>query len=148
MSVKDVIDSFQGEFRFLSNFFPAEVSLDGVEFPSVEHAYQAAKNFDKDRRLKFVGLTAGQAKREGRKTATRPDWEQVKVSVMTKLVTEKFTRNLELQKKLLDTGDAELIEGNTWGDVFWGVCKGKGENHLGKILMQVREVIRNAGETK
>lgn len=142
MSFKDVIDSFQGENRFLSNFFPAKVSLDGIEFSSVENAYQAAKTFDESIRLKFVNLTAGQAKRESRKLKIRPDWEQVKLLIMNDLVTEKFTRNLDLQKKLLDTGEAELIEGNTWGDVFWGVCKGKGDNNLGKILMSVRNRIK------
>lgn len=142
MSFKDVIDSFQGEKRFLSNFFPAKVSLDGIKFSSVENAYQAAKTLDESIRLKFVNLTAGQAKRESRKLKIRPDWEQVKLLIMNDLVTEKFTRNLDLQKKLLDTGEAELIEGNTWGDVFWGVCKGKGDNNLGKILMSVRNRIK------
>lgn len=144
MSMKEVIDGFQGENRFLSNFFPAKVVLDGIEFPSVEHAYQAAKNFDIERRRRFATLTAGQAKREGQKTLKRPDWEQVKVNIMTNLVRDKFTNNKELREKLLATGDVELIEGNHWGDTFWGVCKGKGTNHLGKILMSVREGLRTA----
>lgn len=141
MSMVDVIEKFQGEYRFLSNFYPAKVILDGIEFPSVENAYQAAKNFNKERRLLFVNLSASQAKREGKKTVLRPDWEQVKIPVMTVLVTDKFTRNSDLQELLLGT-EAELVEGNTWGDRFWGVCKGKGENHLGKILMKVREELK------
>jgi ribA/ribD-fused uncharacterized protein len=72
----------------------------------------------------------------------RPDWEQVKILIMTSLVRDKFTRHQDLKEQLLATGDAELIEGNWWGDTFWGVCKGKGENHLGKVLMKVREELK------
>lgn len=140
MSVKEVIDSFKGNYRFLSNFYPSKVNFDGIEFPSVENAYQAAKNFDRERRLLFVNLTASQAKKEGKRIIIRPDWDEVKIAIMTNLVEEKFTKNLDLLQKLLETEDAELVEGNSWGDVFWGVCKGKGQNHLGKILMQVREM--------
>ena len=142
MSVKEVIDRFDGEYEFLSNFFPAKVNLDGIEFPALENAYQAAKNFDLDRRKEFLTLTAGKAKKEGRKSVLRPDWEQVKILVMTGLVRDKFSRNPELRKMLLDTGDSELIEGNYWHDTFWGVCRGEGENHFGKILMKVRGELR------
>ena len=143
MSIKEVIDKFSGEYRFLSNFYLSKVTLDGIEFPSVENAYQAAKNFDRERRQMFTTLSSAQAKSEGKNTVKRPDWEQVKVLVMTDLVREKFTKHLDLREKLLATGDAELIEGNWWRDTFWGVCKGKGENHLGKILMKVREELQN-----
>lgn len=134
----NAIESFMGENRFLSNFWLAEVEMDGVVYPCVENAYQAAKTFDYKRREMFRSLTPGQAKREGQKSLMRPDWDQVKVMIMTTLVTNKFDRSKSLQERLLQTGDLELIEGNTWGDVFWGVCKGKGENNLGKILMKVR----------
>ncbi len=143
MSLKDVIDKFSAEYRFLSNFYPAKVKLDGLEYKTLENAYQAAKNFDMERRKMFLTLTAGQAKNEGQNTLLRPDWHQVKVLVMTNLVRDKFNNNPELRTKLLETGDAELIEGNTWGDTFWGVCKGKGENHLGKILMKIRQELRD-----
>jgi len=146
MSYVEVIDSFSGEYRFLSNFFPTKVNLEGIEFPTLENAYQAAKNFDWERRKMFTTLSAGQAKREGQKTMMRPDWEQVKVLIMTSLVRDKFTRNPELGQRLLETGDAMLIEGNHWGDTFWGVCKGKGENHLGKVLMKVREELKRGEE--
>lgn len=143
MSVKEVIDKFAAEYRFLSNFYPAKVKLDGLEYKTLENAYQAAKNFDLERRKMFLTLNAKQAKDEGQKTLLRPDWHQVKILVMTNLVRDKFSNNPELCAKLLETGDAELIEGNTWGDTFWGVCKGKGENHLGKILMKVRQELRD-----
>lgn len=133
-----MINSFKGQYAFLSNFHPAEVELDGVIYPSVEAAYQAAKTFDQERRKLFRTMTGAQAKKEGRKNVMRPDWDSVKLLIMTNLVKDKFIRNPELKEKLLATGDEELVEGNWWGDTFWGVCKGKGENHLGKILMKVR----------
>jgi N-glycosidase YbiA len=134
----NTIDKFSGEYRFLSNFWLAEVEMDGLTYPCVENAYQAAKNFDRERRKMFLSLTPGQAKNEGRKAIMRPDWEDVKILIMTQLVRDKFNRNKSLQERLLQTGDLELVEGNTWGDTFWGVCNGEGTNHLGKVLMKVR----------
>jgi hypothetical protein len=140
------INAFMGDYRFLSNFWLAEVEYDGLTYSCVECAYQAAKNFDRERRKMFLGLTPGQAKREGRKTLVRPDWNEVKVLIMTELVRKKFTSHAALKEKLLATGDVPLIEGNRWGDCFWGICDGKGENHLGKILMEVREELKRAQE--
>lgn len=137
------INEFQREFRFLSNFWPAPVALDGVVYPSVEHAYVAAKTLDLSARHVILNSTPGEAKRYGRTLKLRSDWEQVKIPVMRDLVSQKFAHR-GLAAKLRATGDAELIEGNTWGDTFWGVCKGRGQNHLGKILMGVREAIRLA----
>lgn len=135
----DKIDSFQGYYRFLSNFWPAEVCLDGVVYPSVEHAYVAAKTLDLEMREQIRQVqTPGQVKRFGRKLQLRPDWDDVKVSVMKDLVAQKFAEGTDLRKKLDETSPAYLEEGNTWGDRFWGVCKGEGLNHLGKILMEVR----------
>lgn len=135
-----MIDSFSGKYRFLSNFFPAKVVYEGVEYPSSEHAYQAAKTLDIPTRLHIAAMeTPGETKRAGKKLAIRSDWDQVKISVMEEIVRDKFTRNLTLRQKLIDTGDQILIEGNTWFDTFWGVCNGKGQNHLGKILMKVRK---------
>ena len=85
----------------------------------------------------------GIAKKMGRSLQIRPDWEDVKLNIMEDLVRLKFTTHSGLRKKLLRTGDAELIEGNWWGDQFWGVSKGYGENHLGKILMKVRDDFKN-----
>jgi ribA/ribD-fused uncharacterized protein len=85
-------------------------------------------------------LTPGKAKRLGRKVTLRANWELIKIDVMLDLVRQKF-QDPDLAWMLINTGDAELIEGNHWGDKFWGVCNGEGENHLGKILMQVRDEI-------
>lgn len=137
------ISSFIGVYRFLSNFWPAIVEHEGLTYPSVEHAYQAAKSLDTNERQRIAAIVEpGDAKRAGRALPLRSDWENVKLRVMEDCVRYKFTHHPELREKLLATGDAELIEGNTWGDRFWGVCDGQGENHLGKILMRVRAELR------
>lgn len=140
MKIPNQIDSFSGEYRFLSNFWPCRVEFEGQIYPSVEHAYVAAKTTNPlIRELITVIKTAGKAKRVGKAMSLRSDWEDVKENIMYELVKCKFSRDLELKEKLLATGDAQLIEGNTWGDTFWGVCSGFGDNKLGKILMKVRE---------
>jgi ribA/ribD-fused uncharacterized protein len=132
------IDSFTGEHRFLSNFYiPAPVSLNGVIYPSVEHAYQASKSDNELVRFQFTYGTPGDAKRLGRIIKLRKNWELDKEAVMFGLLRKKFLIP-NLKQKLLDTGDAELIEGNTWGDTYWGVCNGIGQNRLGVLLMKVR----------
>ena len=137
------ITAFKDKHRFLSNFTPAKVEFDGVQYDTVEHAYQAAKTIDKGEREKIRAACApGVAKRLGQKVTIRPDWEQIKVKVMYDLVSEKFSRYPVLKQFLLDTGSEEIIEGNHWNDTFWGVCNGVGENHLGKILMKVREELQ------
>lgn len=122
------INDFHGVYRFLSNFWPAAVMLDSVTYPSVEHAYVAAKTLDMTMR-EVVRTTdsPGAVKRLGRLRSfeLRPDWDAVKLTIMADLVRQKFAHP-ELRSKLVSTGDAELIEGNTWGDTFWGVCKGVG----------------------
>lgn len=136
------IESFTGAYIFLSNFYPCAVVMDDRIYPSVEHAYQAAKCADRTQRERFVHLsTAGKAKYWGRRVAMRPDWEIVKGLIMSNLLLSKFGEQT-LRAKLLATDDVELIEGNYWHDTYWGVCDGVGENHLGKMLMWVRAVYR------
>ena len=137
------IKSFSGEYRFLSNFWYHPVVMGGMTFPTNEHAFQAAKtNSGMQRREVCNAGTPSIAKLLGRSVMMRPDWEEIKLDVMYRINRQKFVYNTELGNKLLATGDAELIEGNTWGDKFWGVCDGEGQNHLGKILMRVREDVR------
>jgi ribA/ribD-fused uncharacterized protein len=150
--MKNQIDSFQGEYRFLSNFWPVNIYYDGLMYPTVEHAYQAQKTVLKGIRQKIANLEKpGDAKRLGEELEllrkVRLEWnDEFKISIMNSLLKQKFsTGNHELLQKLLATGDAELIEGNTWGDTFWGVCEGKGENLLGKILMEIRSDVQNCG---
>ena len=140
------IDKFEGEYRWLSNFWEEPVSFNGDSYPSVEHAFQAAKTQDENlRKLVRDASTPSAAKRAGRRVPLRKDWEDVKIGVMLEILRNKFSAP-RLQKKLLATGDAELIEGNWWHDVFWGVCNGHGENNLGKLLMKVRDEIREGNE--
>jgi ribA/ribD-fused uncharacterized protein len=137
------IDRFDGEYEFLSNFYPSWVELDGQRYVTVEHAYQAAKTLDSGEREAFQRTSdPGRAKRMGRRLRLRRDWESVKVDVMWGLLRQKFSPGTELAARLLATGDAELVEGNTWEDDFWGVYRGKGQNWLGRLLMEVREEIR------
>jgi len=142
--------AFSGPYHFLSNFFMCSILYEGIVYASTEHAYQAAKTTNHDlRRHFFAHGTAAQAKNRGRNIALRPDWEQVKLSIMLELLRIKFS-DPTLADKLLGTDDAELVEGNWWHDQYWGVCNcgrdgtcskkgGVGENHLGKLLMQVRD---------
>lgn len=137
------IDCFMREYRFLSNFQASTVLLDGVEYPTVENAYQAAKTLDLPLREPFTRISARDAKRLGKTLLLRGDWEKVKYAYMYDFVRQKFSTHPSLQRKLLNTGDAYLEEGNTWRDFYWGVCDGFGENNLGKILMEVRERLQN-----
>lgn len=159
------INNFSGTHGWLSNFWPSPVRLRMVQFPTVEHAFQAAKvapptdwitramapaqgmaleQAQEDAWLEAVAPfqtgTAGQAKRRGRQVELRPDWEKVKVDVMRKLLRQKFD-NIDLRVALLNTRPHHLIEGNHWGDTFWGVCDGNGENMLGTLLMEIRREI-------
>lgn len=142
------IKGFFEKYRFLSNFWPAKVSFEGMEFESIEHAYQAAKTLDLEIRTQFQGIKANEAKNLAKKFKTswkdkmREDWDDVKLQIMEDLVRQKFTTHLDLKQQLIDTGGCYLEESNTWHDVWWGVCKGKGENHLGKILMKIREELK------
>jgi hypothetical protein len=139
---------FQGELRFLSNFWPAPVRMGGILFPTSEHAYQAMKS-ELDSVWTNVSLcaTPGEAKRMGRAIRLRPNWEQIKDLIMLEIVRRKFCTNPELAKKLLATGEQLLIEGNNWHDNYWGSCQcakcgNKGKNRLGEILMRVRKEIQ------
>lgn len=138
----DKIDNFSGEYSFLSNFYYSPITYGHLTYPTSEHAFQAAKTEDKADELKIQkASTPGQAKKLGRKVTLIEDWERDKRRIMKSVLRRKF-KNLELSIRLKQTGDAELIEGNTWGDTYWGVCKGKGKNHLGKLLMDVRAELR------
>jgi ribA/ribD-fused uncharacterized protein len=148
MNYPTEIREFHGDWGFLSNFYPCSVTLDGVVYESVEHAYQAAKTLNLTEREKFLyaGVTAGRAKRMGGGVTKRPDWETVKVDIMRDLLMQKFYPTI-LRRKLLCTFSANLVEGNWWHDIFWGVCEGTckegpheptGENWLGLLLMEIR----------
>lgn len=136
------IDKFRGDHLFLSNFYLIKVHFMGIDFPSSENAYQAAKCKHPKDREKFIKISAGEAKKLGQNIEIRKDWELVKLDIMEKVLKEKFS-NPRLKYLLKLTKDSELIEGNWWGDRYWGVYHGEGENNLGKLLMKIRSDIND-----
>ena len=146
-----MITRFEGSNSFLSNFYTCPVEYEDRYYSSVEHAFQAAKTDNQLERERIqLTKTPGDAKRLGRQVALRKDWELVKVDVMRDLLRSKFQGGLV--EKLLATYPKELVEGNLWHDNFWGVCYCEHcvlkdmpyKNWLGKLLMEVREELRNA----
>ena len=143
------INRFDGEYSFLSNFHPSPLTYEGINYPTVEHAFQAAKTLDKTERLRISKLpTPGQAKRAGQKVDLQDNWNSLRLKVMEELIYLKFQTNGELLTMLDATKERKLVEGNAWKDVYWGVYRGKGQNHLGKILMIVRKELCNPGYVK
>lgn len=137
-----MISRFSGEYRWLSNFWLVDILYEGRVYASVEHAYQAAKTDNPLARQAIAAQpTPGAAKRAGQLFPLRKDWDDVKLKAMENLLRIKFA-DPGLRRKLLDTNDELLVEGNVWGDTFWGICDGTGENHLGKLLMKIREELK------
>lgn len=144
-----MITEFQGEFRFLSNFWPCRIEWNGHVFPSTEHAFVYAKtDLPEEQTLVLEAcdvLNPGQIKRFGKVLTLRPNWNNERLRIMKELIRIKF-QIPELKEKLLATETKQLVEGNSWGDVFWGVNleTGDGENNLGKILMEVRSELADS----
>ena len=143
---------FSGELAFLSNMYPCtiRISLQGetYTFYTAEAAFQAGKCKNAADIVAFTRVADGAAaKRLGRSIALREDWELFKVTWMQPVLLCKFTQNPFLLKKLVDTYPLPLIETNTCGDSFWGKWNGMGQNQLGKILMEIRELKRDVPES-
>lgn len=129
------IESFSDVYAFLSNFYVHNGW-------SVEHHFQAAKTDDPEWKAMILAApTPGLAKKLGRRAPLLPTWEEKKIDVMRTLLYVKF-QDIALRRQLLATGNAKLIEGNTWGDKFWGEVNGGGMNWLGRLLMEVRLTYR------
>lgn len=146
-----MISYFTYRNRFLSNFHPAMIFYEGLWYPTVEHAYQASKSTDQEYRKEISELPvkrAGKAKRKGREVRLRPEWDEIfKLDMMEKFLRLKFKDGF-LAKKLLETDPQELVEGNQWHDNYWGNCfcdncDTLGRNMLGKLLMKIREDMKN-----
>lgn len=143
-----MIVEFKDKYSFLSNFWYVEVEFEGLKYKSVEHAFQASKSIHPEARLKIQSCkTAGDSKRSSKFLTLRKDWELIKESIMFDLLKQKFSKS-PLKEMLLETEDEVLIEGNYWHDNFWGSCKCdkcmfQGKNVLGKLLMKVREELKN-----
>lgn len=137
------IYGFFAPYRFLFNFYPSliHLPLDNISYQNAEAAYQAQKETDlAKRKIFFSTAQPGYAKRLGRQVKLPPNWEERKLSIMREVLLAKFSQNPALLKELLQTGSAELVEANSWGDRTWGVdqASGQGQNLLGKLLMQIR----------
>lgn len=145
-----MITQFRNYYAFLSNFFPSPLVWEGIEYPTIEHAFQAAKTADPVLRRAIAALPSpAKAKRAGGARGIVKDfdqaaWDRRKIGVMDTLVRLKFHQNPELAGRLLATESQRLQEGNLANDTFWGVClkTGQGRNELGKILEAVREELR------
>lgn len=137
-----MIMQFRGRYYFLSNFYPHKFVYDNVEYYNSEAAFQAQKCINEEDKLVLSNMESpGEAKKYGKTVALREGWEYVKNDIMYSVLMAKFSSDEELKRKLLCTGEEELVEGNTWGDSYWGydLEKNEGKNILGKILMQVRK---------
>ncbi len=144
------IRCFDGEFSFLSNFYEAPVTYGGLTYPTGESAYQAQKTLSEEEREKFTTVPPGKAKRLGNKVTLRQDWDEVKLGLMEEIVRAKFSQHPDLAERLLATQDREIVEGTVWHDIYWGIdlTTGQGENHLGKILMQIRGELKNGSSRR
>jgi ribA/ribD-fused uncharacterized protein len=145
-----LISQFRGSWAFLSNFHPAVLDWEGITYPTSEHAFNAGKTLDRDERLMIAAAsTPKEAKALGRSVKLRPLWDaSVRYQVMQEVLWAKFTCHPMRVNALLGTDDAELVEGNTWHDQHWGDCScglpkcaKPGANHLGRLLMELREVL-------
>ena len=146
MTDKKIIDSFTlaSGYAFLSNFHPSTIWVEGKSYPTVEHAYQAHKTLNEESRdLIRKAKDPAIAKKLGRGVEMRSDWDAVKEGLMRDFIRKKFESPF-LADLLLKTGDAELVHNNNWNDRVWGVCRGAGANLLGKILMEVRQELKNS----
>ena len=155
--MKEIINRFDGDYYYLSNFYLCEngITFDGITYTNSEAAFQAQKTLNiSEREFKFTKIGPSNAKMRGRRIKLRSDWEQVKDDLMYQIVKAKFIQNPDIAIQLCSTGDAELIEGNTWHDNYWGDCTCRqcqlidGYNMLGQILMRVRFELRNSAEVQ
>lgn len=137
------IYGFKNEYRWLSNFYKLQEPIDlyGCVFYYTENLYQAFKCNKADDFILMASLTPGEAKRFGKRVELNPDFEANKLSIMKQILDIKF-RQEYFKRRLLATGNCLIFEENSWKDFFWGCQNGIGENHLGKIIMEIREELK------
>lgn len=146
--VPPAIERFAGPDRFLSNFHLTEITWEGRTYPSSEHLYQAMKaGTEEEKEWVRTAPTPKEAKFRGRKIRAAEDWAGRRIDAMRSALHAKFDQHPDLAAKLDSTGNTSLVEGNAWGDTFWGADEtGRGENHLGRLLMELRAARRKLGQ--
>ena len=138
-----------GEYGYLATYSNYGFFKDGVFWKTSEHYYQAQKFMDSDTKIRIqnaetpkIASTIGR----DRNLNLRSDWEEVKQDVMFDAVYYKFKQNKDILQKLLNTGDAKIIEA-TVKENYWGCGPNNdGQNNYGKILVKVRETLRTEQE--
>ena len=137
----DVINQFKGEYDFLSNRFHCRIEWQGLVYGSAEAAFQASKCSDQSERKVYQGCSADKAALKGKERIPYTGWEDARIDIMKSIIKAKFEQNPALAKKLADTGNSILINGNNKQETYWGVdlYSWQGENYLGKLLMKIRE---------
>lgn len=147
MTAVQPIVRFEDNFFWLSNFFQVPVKVGQLTFGSTEAAFQGSKYkaalVGQKEQYEFLNdmieANPSQSKKLGKRLMIDLDkWESIKVQCMREVVKAKFDQHDDLRLMLIETGAAMLVEGNNWGDKFWGRCDGKGLNVLGSILMELR----------
>ncbi len=137
-----MIERFEGEYKWLSNFYPCDIEIGRKIYPTVEHAYMSAKCNDKDwkRTCQDNSISPGKLKKLSSKIKVVDNWNEIKLNIMKEFLIQKFNKE-PFKTLLIQTGDAHIQEGNTWKDKFWGfdIESNEGENHLGKLIMEIRE---------
>ena len=137
----DVINQFKGKYDFLNNRFGCLFVWQGLQYGNVEAAFQASKCTEESERKVFAGCSADKAALKGKELVPFSGWEKARLNIMESILQAKFEQNPALMEKLIETGDCLLINGNNKQETFWGVelYSWQGENHLGKIIMKIRE---------
>jgi ribA/ribD-fused uncharacterized protein len=143
-----MIERMNGKYYLLSNFYPCPIEYEGLVYRSNEAAYQASKSTDPEVRESFTRVkNGGEARTAGQTIYLRQNWDQIKYEIMKDINRIKYSEP-EMKGFLLGTGDQYIQEGNNHQDFYYGCClidgKWVGENNLGKILMEIREELRNA----
>lgn len=139
------IKGFSGEYRWLSNFHQLEYPINflGQEFNTTENLYQAMKCNDYEDFVSIANASPALAKKLGRQVKLVKNWDLIRLQTMEYVQLLKYEQPT-LRNLLIETGDAYIEERNSWNDIFFGVCNGIGENHLGKIIMKIRKHIKDS----
>lgn len=137
------IKTFEDSYKQFSNFYIRDVIYKNILYKTREHAFQCQKATNqKDFEYVYHSKDPYRAKQRANHIKCEPNWKNIRVKIMHEIVLSYFQQHKDAKNLLLSTGTEEIQEGNTWGDKFWGVVDGEGENWLGQILMDVRIILQ------